>query len=84
MSWTGWFVTSGGYSRQWAEGAGNAWTGALSWVPLSLQSFWHFEVSVYNYHVGEMRPHPYQANPLTWLFLVRPAVGSLPCATGWM
>ena len=72
VTWTGWFVTSGGYSRQWAEGAGNAWTGALSWVPVSLQSFWHFEVSVYNYHVGEMRPHPYQANPLTWLFLVRP------------
>ncbi|MBC7591660.1 MAG: phospholipid carrier-dependent glycosyltransferase [Salinibacterium sp.] len=72
VTWTGWFVTSGGYSRQWAEGAGNAWTGALSWVPLSLQSFWHFEVSVYHYHVSEMRPHPYQANPLTWLFLVRP------------
>lgn len=71
-AWTGWFVTSGGYSRQWAESAGNAWTGALSWVPLSLQSLWHFEVSVYNYNVGEMRPHPYQANPLTWLLLVRP------------
>ncbi|MDJ0335916.1 phospholipid carrier-dependent glycosyltransferase [Salinibacterium sp. G-O1] len=72
VTWIGWFVTSGGYSRQWAEGTGNAWTGLLSWVPLSLQSFWHFEVSVYNYHVGESRPHPYQANPLTWLFLIRP------------
>ncbi|WP_309617536.1 phospholipid carrier-dependent glycosyltransferase, partial [Salinibacterium sp.] len=72
ITWTGWFVTSGGYSRQWAAGDGNAWTGALSWVPLSLQSFWHFEVSVYNYHVGEMRPHPYQANPLTWLLMLRP------------
>jgi dolichyl-phosphate-mannose-protein mannosyltransferase len=72
VTWTGWFVTSGGYSRQWATGEGNAWSGLLSWVPLSLQSFWHFEVSVYNYHVGETRPHPYQANPLTWLLLVRP------------
>ena len=71
-SWTGWFVTAGGFYRQWATEAGNAWTGALSWVPTALQSFWHFQVSVYNYHVGEMRPHGYQANPLTWLFMIRP------------
>ncbi len=72
VTWTGWFSTAGGYYRQWATEAGNAWTGALSWVPLDIQSFLHFQVSVYNYHVGEMRPHPYQANPLTWLFMVRP------------
>lgn len=71
-SWIGWFVTDNGYSRHWAEEGSNAWTGALAWVPLSLQSFWHFEVSVYEYHVGESRPHGYQANPLTWLLLVRP------------
>jgi len=71
-SWTGWFVTDGGYNRQWADDEGNAWTGALSWVPHSLQSFWHFETAVYEYHVGENRPHAYQANPLSWLFLVRP------------
>jgi dolichyl-phosphate-mannose--protein O-mannosyl transferase len=27
---------------------------------------------MYGYHVGEHTPHSYQANPLTWLFLVRP------------
>lgn len=71
-SWTGWFSTDGGYNRHWADEPGNAWTGALAWVPTSLQSLVHFETSVYEYHVGESRPHPYQANPLTWLFLVRP------------
>lgn len=71
-SWTGWFLSDDGYDRHWAEGEGNAWGGALSWVPLSIQSLWHFESSVYNYHVGENRPHGYQANPLTWLFLIRP------------
>jgi dolichyl-phosphate-mannose-protein mannosyltransferase len=70
-TWTGWFVTDGGYSRHWADGA-NAWTGPLSWVPADLQSFLHFERTVYDYHVGEDRPHPYQANPLTWLLLIRP------------
>ncbi|MCU1439203.1 MAG: phospholipid carrier-dependent glycosyltransferase [Rhodoglobus sp.] len=71
VSWTGWFVTDGGYSRHWADGA-NAWTGLFAWVPAELQSFLHFEKSVYDYHVGENRPHAYQANPLTWLLLVRP------------
>ena len=71
-AWTGWFVTDNGYSRHWADSADNAWTGALAWVPHTLQSFWHFEVAVYNYNVGESRPHAYQANPLTWLLMVRP------------
>lgn len=71
-AWTGWFVTDGGYSRDWADQPGNAWTGPLAWVPHSLQSFWHFESAVYAYNVGESRPHPYQANPLTWLLLIRP------------
>lgn len=71
-SWASWFTTSGGYGRHWAEAAGNAATGFFSWVPLSVQSFWHYQQSVYAYHVGEMRPHAYQANPLTWLFMIRP------------
>jgi dolichyl-phosphate-mannose--protein O-mannosyl transferase len=71
-AWTGWFVTDGGYNRHWADDPGNAWTGALAWVPHSLQSLWHFETAVYGYNVGESRPHPYQANPLTWLLLIRP------------
>ncbi|GAB2468308.1 dolichyl-phosphate-mannose--protein O-mannosyl transferase [Conyzicola lurida] len=71
-TWISWFTTDNGYYRHWAEEAGNAWTGMLSWVPLSWQSWWHFQTSVYAYHVGETRPHSYQANPLTWLFMVRP------------
>lgn len=71
-SWTGWFVTRGGFYREWADSAGAAWTGALAWVPHSLQSFWHYQVAAYTYHVGVHTPHPYQANPLTWLFMIRP------------
>jgi len=71
-SWTGWFLSSNGYHRNWASEPGNAWEGALAWVPSSIQSLWHFESAVYDYHVGENRPHGYQANPLTWLLLVRP------------
>jgi dolichyl-phosphate-mannose--protein O-mannosyl transferase len=71
-TWTGWFLSRNGYSRTFADGEGHAWTGALAWVPHSLQSLWHFEVLVYQYNVGEMRPHAYQANPLSWLFMIRP------------
>ena len=72
VSWTGWFVTRGGYYRDWADSAGSAWTGALAWVPHTIQSFWHYHAAAYTYHVGLATPHPYQANPLTWLFMVRP------------
>jgi len=71
-TWAGWFSTRGGYYRQWATIPGNAAEGVLAWIPLEWQSFWHYQVSAYNYHVGEVRPHGYQANPLTWLFMVRP------------
>jgi dolichyl-phosphate-mannose--protein O-mannosyl transferase len=71
-TWISWFTTTGGYDRTWAEAPGNAATGILSWVPLPLQSWVHYQQAVYAYHVGEVRPHGYQANPLTWLFMVRP------------
>lgn len=71
-SWASWFATSGGYYRQWAAQPGNAATGWWSWVPLEWQSFWHYQVSIYQYHVGESRPHNYQSSPLLWLFSVRP------------
>jgi dolichyl-phosphate-mannose--protein O-mannosyl transferase len=72
-SWVTWFTTDGGYYRRWIEdGGGTAWSGALSWVPIDLQNWWHYQASIMNYHVSENTPHPYQANPLTWLFLIRP------------
>lgn len=71
-SWTGWFLSDNGYGRQYADQPGKAWTGPLAWVPTALQSLWRFQVEVYGYHVGENRPHGYQANPLTWLLMVRP------------
>ncbi len=72
VAWTGWIVTAGGYYRQWADEPGNAWTGALTWVPRWFQSLWHYQASMYNYHVGVSDPHAYQANPLTWLLMIRP------------
>ncbi len=88
-SWTGWFVTDGGYDRNWAAAPGNALGGPFSWLPLALQSFWHMQTEVYNYHVNEHSGHPYAANPLTWLLMLRPTsmyfegsnLGENGCAT---
>jgi dolichyl-phosphate-mannose-protein mannosyltransferase len=71
-SWTGWFVTKDGYFRNWADVPGNAATGFFAWVPHSVQSFLHYQASVYDFNVNEHSAHPYSANPFTWLFLVRP------------
>ena len=71
-SWSGWLATTAGYSRLWAEDAQNRWGGLLSWVPTNLQSLWHYHVEALNFHVNLKTPHSYQANPLTWLFNVRP------------
>jgi dolichyl-phosphate-mannose--protein O-mannosyl transferase len=88
-SWTGWFVTGGGFDRHWADIPGNAATGALSWIPHTIQSFWADQMAIYNFNINEHAPHPYAANPLGWLFLIRPTsmyyvgsnVGQLGCTS---
>ena len=71
-TWTGWFITRGGYDRGYADVPGNAWKGAFAWVPHAFQSFVKYESEVYNYNINEHTYHPYMANPLTWLLMVRP------------
>ncbi|QHC56929.1 phospholipid carrier-dependent glycosyltransferase [Rathayibacter tanaceti] len=72
-TWMGWLRTSGGWARDWAtEAPGNAWTGALAWVPHWAQSLWHYHVQMYDYSINLRASHPYEANPLTWLLMLRP------------
>jgi dolichyl-phosphate-mannose--protein O-mannosyl transferase len=72
-SWTGWIVTSGGYARDWfATHVDERWGGLLTWVPEWFQSLWDFHRQAYEFHVGLVASHPYQANPLTWLAMTRP------------
>ncbi|MCU1403860.1 MAG: phospholipid carrier-dependent glycosyltransferase, partial [Glaciihabitans sp.] len=53
VTFTGWFLTQGGYGRTWADNPVNAWQGAFAWVPHAFQSFIHMQEDVYNYHVNE-------------------------------
>jgi dolichyl-phosphate-mannose-protein mannosyltransferase len=72
LTWTGWFLTSGGYDRDWAQTTHQRATGLLAWIPTAVQNWWHYQGEIYNYDIHEQTPHAYQANPFTWLFLVRP------------
>jgi dolichyl-phosphate-mannose-protein mannosyltransferase len=73
VTWTGWLVTRGGYDRNFVQSLPSMhWGGALSWVPNWFQNLWHFQTEMYNYSINLRVPHPYQANPLTWLFMIRP------------
>jgi len=70
-SWTGWLVTSGGYFRNWVAPAGTV-SPLWSWVPQPLQALWHYHQEAYSFHVNLHVGHPYAANPLGWLLLLRP------------
>lgn len=57
-SWSGWLFTSGGYYRNFDENP--------------LVALWHYHQQAYGFHVGLHSSHPYAANPLGWLILLRP------------
>ena len=57
-SWTGWFVTPGGYGK---AADSNPFVALLQ-----------YHEGAYNFHVNLTTTHPYAANPFTWLFMIRP------------
>jgi len=58
LTWTGWFVSDRGWSRQWSTNP------LLSWL--------HYHSEMLNFHTGLTQAHPYQANPWSWLIMGRP------------
>ncbi len=72
ITWTGWLTTTGGYDRNWADTVANRWTGLMSWVPIPLQSLWHYHYDAYQFHINLRTPHSYASTPLGWLLQVRP------------
>jgi dolichyl-phosphate-mannose-protein mannosyltransferase len=65
-SWTGWFMSDGGWARDWAAGQGP------SIVPDALRSLWHYHAEAWGFHVNLASPHSYASNPLSWPFQTRP------------
>ncbi len=69
LSWSGWFLTSIGYHRQWdtfhpGEGP--------QWLPAVLRNWWKYHQDAYQFNTTLHTPHPYQSNPWSWLVQTRP------------
>ncbi len=58
LTWTGWFVSDRGWSRQWSDNP------IVSWL--------HYHSEMLNFHTGLTEKHPYEANPWSWLVMGRP------------
>lgn len=65
--WGGWFLTDGGYDRNWA-----AEHPAASILPDALRSLMEYHRSAWEFHVNLDSPHSYSANPWTWPLQLRP------------
>jgi len=69
-TWAGWFRSTAGWDRQWGAEHPSAGIGGV--VPDALRSLWHYHQQAYTFHVGLDSPHPYSANPWSWLVQGRP------------
>ncbi|MDR1834033.1 MAG: phospholipid carrier-dependent glycosyltransferase [Propionibacteriaceae bacterium] len=73
-TWTGWFLTSGGYDRQW--GADNPDDPSVKALGPDVASFLHDHIDIYNFHTGkymmEEATPSYESHPWQWLFMIRP------------
>lgn len=66
-SWIGWFRSSGGWNRNWAQE-----NDVTSWVPDSLVSLFHYHKDMLSFHTNLVTPHSYASNPWTWPLMIRP------------
>lgn len=64
-SWAGWFFTSTGYFRAWAETNSSA-------VPGALGSSLHYHSEALKFHTGLSSSHNYEASAWGWPVLARP------------
>lgn len=57
-SWTGWFLTDGGYDRHSGDNA--------------LASLWKYHEAIYGFHIGLTTEHAYASPAWQWPLLLRP------------
>jgi len=76
-SWSGWFATSTGYDRTYAQLHG-VHTPVLS----ALYSLYEYHLQAVTFGMGLRSPHPYQSQPWDWLLVTRPVAFFYECYTG--
>jgi dolichyl-phosphate-mannose-protein mannosyltransferase len=76
-SWSGWFATSTGYYRDYAQN-----NGVHTPVISALYSLYEYHLQAIKFGVGLKTPHPYQSQPWDWLLVTRPVAFFYECYTG--
>src|SRR5439155_1070009 len=76
-SWSGWFATSTGYDRDYAQAHG-VHTPVIS----ALYSLFEYHKEAVGFGLGLNTPHPYQSQPWDWLLVTRPVAFYAQCYTG--
>jgi dolichyl-phosphate-mannose-protein mannosyltransferase len=76
-SWSGWFATSTGYDRDYAQTHG-VHTPVIS----ALYSLFEYHREAIGFGLGLSLPHPYQSQPWDWLLVTRPVAFYAQCYTG--
>jgi dolichyl-phosphate-mannose-protein mannosyltransferase len=64
-TWSGWFLTRGGWGRSWADGTPGI-------IPAPLRALANYHSEAWRFHVGLTSDHSYQSNPLSWFLQLRP------------
>jgi len=70
LSWTGWFVGENSWNRHWGDS--HPGTGLFALLPSGFRSLLDYHHQAYQFHSHLYDPHPYKANPWSWLVLGRP------------
>ena len=75
-SWSGWFATSTGYFRDYAQNHG-VHTPVIS----ALYSLYEYHMQAITFGMGLRTPHPYESQPWDWLLITRPVAFFYECYT---
>jgi dolichyl-phosphate-mannose--protein O-mannosyl transferase len=70
LSWTGWFLGTGGFDRTWATQ--HPASGAARLVPDALRSLADYHRQMWHFNTTLQTPHTYQSHPWSWIVLGRP------------
>jgi hypothetical protein len=66
LSFIRWFTSIDAYARNFPTGS------KMSWLIDSLNSFWLFQKSIYDFHTHLTSHHQYSSRPFLWIFQGRP------------
>lgn len=71
--WSNWFLTSGGYYRQWATQTKAAGKDVpFGFLPDALSSLLHYHRSMWTFHNTLSKPHTYSSQAWQWILQLRP------------